>query len=168
MGSYALPKNIDPSAQTTDMRMKFVEGLRMGMMPVEAARYAGSTASNITSFVQKAMSDPYVKAQLAEIQKENEEKHVISRQKVTDIVIKAIDMADLQGLPGDMLRGAAELNKMNGYYAPEKKEITTNSAAGRVQSQFESMDQDELLEMVGQERSFIEVEFELLEEEDAG
>ena len=87
----------------------------------------------------------------------------VSREKVTQIVLDAVDMAKVMSSPGEMIRGAAELNKMNGYYAPDKVDIQVEARLKRVQTQYESMSDAELLEVMGEAVDPIEAEFRRLD-----
>lgn len=168
MGEYMVPKNVLPPEEQvppSEYQQKFVEGIQMGMVPNQAAHYAGVDSENISKFVKRAMQNAWVVAQVEKVRDDMAEKADYSRDRVLGIVDEAIDMARMQASPADMLKGVNELNKMLGYYAPEKKEITTNSAANRVQTEFEAMSQEELLELVGKQLDPIEVEFEVLDGE---
>ena len=140
--------------------IRFVEGLKLGMLPLEAAGYAKIKDKH--RFVQRAMSHFWVQEQVKQIRDEFESKMKMSRQKVQDMVVKAYDIAEIQAIPGDMVRACAELNKMLGYYAPEEKVI--NVKANQLQQDLTTMDEDLLLELAGQERDSIEAEFEVLDE----
>jgi hypothetical protein len=134
--------------------------LKLGMMPREAAKYA--KVSNPTDFISRAMKDPWVIEQAKQIRDEMESKMEMSREKVQSMVVKAYDMAELQAVPGDMVRACAELNKMLGYYAPEEKVVSIQS--GQLAEDLATMDEDKLLELAGQELDYIEGEFEALDE----
>lgn len=170
MPKYYPPDNIKyPEARVpTPRQLKFVDGLRMGLIPNEAAKAAG--AKHPKSLVRSAMSNPWVILQAKEIRDEIEQKMSMSRQKVQDIIMTAIGMAKLQAIPADMIRGAAELNKMLGYYAPEEKVISLDSTEGKIATELETMTEAELLALAGKELDVIEAEFEVLdlihEEED--
>ena len=142
--------------------IKFIEGVSMGMTAIEAAKYVGSADPH--QYAQRVMKNEWVQLQVKELRDEMEQKMNMSRQKVQDIVTDAVDMARVQGVPADMIRGAAELNKMLGYYAPEEKIITLDSREGQIANDLETMDEDKLLELAGQELDAIEVEFEELDE----
>lgn len=141
---------------------KFVEGLKLGLVPVEAAKATG--VKNHSDFLARAMDNPWVQEQVRLIREEIQQKQDWSRDRVLGIVEEAIDMARMQAVPGDMLKGVQEINKMCGYYAPEEKHITLDSKEGKIQHEFETMDEDMLLELAGKERDAIEAEFERLDD----
>lgn len=159
---YVVPKDVETGGKTVPkpQQLRFVEGLKMGMLPEQAAKYAGST--DPARFVQRNMQLEWVQVEVKKIRDEMEQQMSMSRQKVQDMVVEAYDMAKIQAMPGDMIRACGELNKMLGYYAPEEK--TINIKASRVQEELSVMDEEELLELAGMERDAIEGEFELLDE----
>ena len=146
----------------TLMKERFVQGIESGMSPPQAATYAGSRDP-----VQYAnlmlRQDEWVRGQMERIRAEANANSKVSREKVTQIVLDAVDMAKVMSSPGEMIRGAAELNKMNGYYAPDKVDIQVEARLKRVQTQYESMSDAELLEVMGEAVDPIEAEFRRLD-----
>lgn len=144
------------------MKERFVQGIESGMSPPQAATYAGSRDP-----VQYAnlmlRQDEWVRGQMERIRAEANANSKVSREKVTQIVLDAVDMAKVMSSPGEMIRGAAELNKMNGYYAPDKVDIQVEARLKRVQTQYESMSDAELLEVMGEAVDPIEAEFRRLD-----
>lgn len=160
-----MPKGITPKNPViTEMKRKYLEGIYMGMGKLAAARFAGS--SSPSSYVGIMNDDPWIQGEIEIYREKQREDMEMSREKVQAIVLDAIDMAKLTADPTAMIRGAQELNKMCGYYAPEKKEVTVEGSLRRIQTEFEHMSEVELLEAIGQEQDAIEGEFELLEEEE--
>lgn len=141
-------------------KARLVEAVLMGVKTQkQIAEYAGYKAQETVS---RMMSDPWVKEQLEEARRRTIENGVVTRGKVQDIVLDAIDMAKVQAMPGDMIRGAQELNKMNGFYAPEKRELELGEKAREVLSRFEAMSDLELLHALEADPDPIEAEFEVL------
>lgn len=140
-------------------KAKFVEGVMMGMPASDAYKRAGYKHSHHgVSLIQK---DEWVKEQLQKVINTTVNKGRTSRETVEGIVLEAIDIARIKAEPGDMIRGASELSKMNGYYAAEKKEI---SVEGHIEvQQMEAMSDTELLELLGDEPDAIEAEFERID-----
>ena len=149
----------------TPFKIKFVEALEAGMQPVQAAAHAGS--KDPQQYVHKVMSsDVWIKEEWARICRENAERAKMTREKVQDIVLEAVDMAKMLSMPGDMIRGAAELNKMCGFYAPDKVDITIEATLKRVQTQYEALSDAELIALMGDRLDPIEAEFRRLENQD--
>lgn len=63
-----------------------------------------------------------------------------------------------------MIRGAQEVNKMQGFYAPETKVIDLNADVNVRVHQLQSMNEEDLLAALGQKPSFIDAEFIEVEE----
>ncbi len=74
-------------------------------------------------------------------------------------------MARIQADPVAMVRAAQELNKMQGYYAPETKEIKLDVEVNVRQQQIQSMTEEDLLKAMGKELPYIDASFEELPEE---
>lgn len=162
MGEIYIPKDVETGGSTVPKptQLKFIEGLKAGMQPLQAAKYAGS--KDPARFIQRTMELEWVQVEVKKIRDEMEQQMSMSRQRVQDMVLDAFDMAKIQALPGDMIRACAELNKMLGYYAPEEK--TLNIKTSNIQEELATMDEDELLELARMERDAIEAEFEELDE----
>ena len=144
------------------MKERFVQGIESGMSPPQAATYAGSRDPVQYANVM-LRQDEWVRGQMERIKAEANANSKVSREKVTQIVLDAVDMAKVMSSPGEMIRGAAELNKMNGYYAPDKVDIQVEARLKRVQTQYESMSDAELLEVMGEAVDPIEAEFRRLD-----
>lgn len=136
-------------------KARYVEAILSGMPAEEALAYAGySLDMKNISVLNK---DPWVMEKIQEVANLRVQKAAVTKEKVENIVLEAIDMARIKGDPDPMIRGASELSKMNGYYAPEKKQITVE------ERDLEVLSDAELLEMMGREQDVIEAEFERLE-----
>jgi phage terminase small subunit len=141
-------------------RAKFVEGVMMGMSDAQAYARAGYSPRNKNGATEMR-KNPWVQEQLQAMTDKLVSRARMTRTKVEDIVLEAIDIARMKAEPGDMIRGASELNKMNGYYAPEEKRISVD---GHIEvQQMEAMSDTELLEMLGDEPDAIEAEFERID-----
>jgi phage terminase small subunit len=141
-------------------KAKFVEGVFMGMEPKQAAIHAGYNPTHASHTAHSLLRDPWVAEHIQQVANVRVEK-AISKADVESIVVEAVDIARMKGEPGDMIRGASELAKLNGYYAPEKKEVSID-AEMRIK-RMEVLSDTELLEMLGAEPAPIEAEFERLD-----
>lgn len=134
----------------------------MGMTPMKAAEYAGS--KNPNAYVQNTFkSDKWLMGEWERIQQERLKRAKITREVVEDIVLEAVDIARIQAMPGEMIRGASELNKMCGFYTPEKVDVKIEATLKRVQTEFESLTDEELIQLMGDRLDPIEAEFRRLE-----
>jgi hypothetical protein len=128
-----------------------------GMTPAQAAKKLGYATSSAF------LSHSSYKSTLAVLQAENDQMSRLKRQDVQDIVMEAIQMARLGSDPMTMIRGAQELNKMNGYYAPEEKKMTLNISQRRIQEQYDSMSDEELLILASKTETVIIEDAEIIE-----
>ncbi len=60
-------------------------------------------------------------------------------------MLKAVDLAERIESPGDMIRGAGELAKLNGLYAPEEKKLAIEGSMEHMHKEFEQMSDAQLL-----------------------
>lgn len=151
-----------PSGSLTEQRAKYLEARGIGMNPARAAAYAGYANPNVYAY--KLEEDPEIKEALAKVQAQNAQISKMTRRKVTDIVLEAIEMARLVQDPTAMIRGAQELNKMCGYYAPEKKELELTGPKDRVRRELERLSEEELVRLASGE--VIEGEYEVVVKDD--
>lgn len=135
----------------------------MGMTETQAYRRAGYSGQ--TSNISTVTKDPWVMEQIAKQTQHIVSQARVTREQVEGIVLEAVDIARLKAEPGDMIRGAAELSKMNGFYAPEKKELSVEGSV--LIKQLEEKTDTELLELLGQEPDVIEAEFERIDGTDS-
>jgi len=83
----------------------------------------------------------------------------MTRKKVMDGMLEAIEMAKLQAEPATMVNGWREIGRMCGYYAAERKILDINITAKRAVDQLEMLSDGELLEMIERDSDLIEGEF---------
>jgi phage terminase small subunit len=83
----------------------------------------------------------------------------MTRKKVMDGMLEAIEMAKIQADPGVMVNGWREIGRMCGYYAAEKKVLDINITAKRTVDKMETLSDAELLEMIDRDSDMIEGEF---------
>jgi hypothetical protein len=92
-----------------------------------------------------AAKNPKVQAYAREEMKRNEGAVEMSRGRVMDGYLEAIEMAKMQADPLTMVRGWTEVAKMCGYFAPDVKKIEISLSAKRLVDKMEQMSDDELL-----------------------
>jgi phage terminase small subunit len=142
-------------SELNDRQRKYVEGIEVGLDPTQAAKRAGY--KNPKHDVQRLKKDPEVIKALEAVHATHRAELKMTREKVQDIVTEAIEMARLMSDPLAMIRGAQELNKMCGFYAPEVKEVHLNGKQRRLKTELENMSEQELLALV--DATVIEGEF---------
>jgi hypothetical protein len=148
----------DPLLALTDRQKIFVDAVLRGQSQTMAARTAGYSAPNQRANLM--MKDPKIIEALQQQHYKHEKSVQMTRKRVMEGLVEAIDMAKLQADPGTMVNGWREIGRMCGYYAAERKIIDVNISAKRVIDKLETLTDAELLEMVSQDEEAIEGEFE--------
>lgn len=136
----------------------------MGMVPLRAAEYAGY--ANPESYAYTLEKDHEVMEALAKVQAQNAKLSKMTRQTVMDIVTDAIEMARAIQDPTAMLRGAQELSKMCGFYAPEKKTLELTDERNKVRGELALMTETDLIELAGGFKGVLEGEYEVIDSSD--
>jgi hypothetical protein len=119
------------------------------MNVTQAAQAAGYSHPAISGyhidkspFVKEALTKEFVKA---------EKVSEMSKKKVMDGFLSAIDQAKLLADPTSQISGWREIAKMCGYYEPQRVQLEVSVSAKRLFSQFETLSDDELLKIAEQE-----------------
>lgn len=154
--SPAITKLTSPLHYLTEQQRIFVDQIIKGAPPVVAARVAGyAQPESQGSTIAKA---PKVAAAIKYLYKKHEQAADMSRKRVMDGFLEAIDMARMQADAGNMVSGWREIGRMCGYYAPEVKKIDINITAKRVIDKMETMSDEELMRMIEDSATIIEGE----------
>ena len=116
--------------------------------------------------IREYMKDPLVQKKLKKIRNENIKALQITREKVQALVMEAVDMGRTLADPLAIIRGAQELNKMCGFYAPEEKKVILTSEQRRTITQFDDMSDEDIAKVLESSEisQAIEAEFEEVEE----
>lgn len=147
----------DPLDVLSDKQKLFVDGIMRGMTQTMAARAAGYSRPNTEGY--RLMQMPAIHEAITITQRKYERASQMTRKKVMNGFLEAIEMARLQSDSAVMVNGWREIGRMCGYYAPEKKVLDINITAKRVVSQLETMSDAELLNMIEEDSEMIEGEF---------
>lgn len=155
-----------PGGTLTAQRAKYIEARGLGMVPLRAAEYAGY--KNPESYAYNLEKEPDIIAALAKVQLQNAKLSRMTREKVLDIVLEAIEMARTIQDPTAILRGAQELSKMCGFYAPEKKTLALTDERNKVRGELALMTETDLIELAGGFKGVLEGEFEVVADNQDG
>lgn len=147
----------DPTLGMTDKQKLFLDGLLRGVPQTIAARSAGYAKPNVEAVRQ--LKNPKMQEALQVLHRKYEVASKMTRKKVMDGMLEAIEIAKTQSEPGVMVAGWREIGRMCGYYAPDKKVIDVNITAKRAVDKLEMLTDAELLEMVEEDSETIEGEF---------
>jgi hypothetical protein len=147
----------NPTLSLSDQQRMFVDGIMRGTKQTHSARAAGyrdpATAAN------RLMRSARVVESIQYLQRGYEKSHQMTRKKVMDGMLEAIEMAKIQAEPATMVTGWREIGRMCGYYAAEKKVIDINITAKRAVDKLETLSDAELLEMIDEDSETIEGDF---------
>ncbi len=91
-----------------------------------------------------------------------------TREGVMEVIDEGINMGRIACEGMTMIRGAQEINKMQGYYAPETKIIDLNADVNIRHHQLQIMPEAELLKALGKAPAFIEADFVEVDDEESG
>lgn len=127
----------------------FIENAGMGKSPTASARAAGY--ANPGRDGKALMGEPQIVEAIKAIQLENRKNSQLSRKDVMENLMDAFALGRTLSDPQAMIRAMAEVNRMSGYYAPEKKILELTDGSKRIEAEIDSYTKEELLEMLAKE-----------------
>lgn len=105
-----------------------------------------------------------IKAAIEDAQAKNLEESHYTRAEAVKHLIAGVEIAIKKADSMGIARCVAELNKMHGYLAPEKKEIEVKIPQLTQMKQLERLTDEQLVEMLGPEGMTIEGQYEIVDE----
>jgi phage terminase small subunit len=154
--SPAVTKNTSPLHYLSEKQKIFVAAVVKGVAPGTAARQAGY--ANPEQEGAAIAKSPKVQAAIRFSYQKYAQASQMTRKKVMDGLLEAINIAKIQADAGVMVAGWREIGKMCGYYAPEVKKIELSVTTRRVVDQLEVLSDDDLLKIVDENAQIIEGE----------
>ena len=91
---------------------------------------------------------PNVLALKAKYEAKYEAENQMTRKRVMDGFLEAIDMAKLMAEPASMISGWREIGKLCGYFAPVETRVKVDVSGNIVLDRLNSMSDAELLEVI--------------------
>jgi len=134
----------------------------IGFSPRQAAMQAGYKSE---ADYLKWEADPEVQERLQAHIQANRREILYDRDKVMEVIERGIDICEIQGDGVGMIRGAQEFNKMQGFYAPEQKEIRLSGNVEIRKQEISEMSEADLLKALGKDQPYIDAKFEELPDE---
>ena len=135
-----------PSARAR--RLKAIEAVTvMGMTHKEASEYSGLAPGTISQLLAK----PEIKEYVARIQRQEEKKFKITREQVLEGFMEAIRDAKLLSEPATQIRGWEQIAKMEGFYAPERREVDLPEDTKEMIRSLQDLDTATLAKIAGQD-----------------
>ena len=134
--------------ELTPMQDKYVKARIAGVDSIPAARIAGY--SNAKMNAREVAASPSVQSAIEAGFRKNEKRAEMSKQKVIDGMLDAVEQAKMLADPNAQVNGWREIAKMCGYYEPQRLQVEVSVSAKRMLSVYESLSDDELLKLADQ------------------
>ena len=132
---------------------RFCELVATEMEPKAAAKALGYSGQYATQLMRNELVQEY----LHELYMEIRRRTTYTRDKAVEMAFETFEIAKIQADAAGMSRALQELNKIHGYYEPEKLKIELSANAQRVMDTMEQLDDAKLLEMAALEGEYEEV-----------
>ena len=129
----------------TQRQKDFVAARAKGMNCVQAAQAAGCPIPKVQGYQME--NNPKIRAALDKEWARAEKVSEITKSKVMEGMLSAIEQAKLLADPTAQIAGWREVAKMCGYYEPKKVQLEVSVSAKRMFSQFETLSDEELLKI---------------------
>lgn len=127
-------------------------------VPIKTSMRLAGYADVRTGDQTLVFNKPEVQAAIRYLNQKYEAAAQMSRKRVMEGFLTAIEQARMQADPGVQIAGWREIGKMCGYYAPEVKQVNVNVTTSRLVGQLETMTDAELLSLAEKDREVIEAE----------
>lgn len=136
---------IDPNKPLTQKQKLFIKYWAEGMAIQPAAAKAGYSSP---SMVYRLVRMPNVLKLYNEEKRLYEEACQMSRKKVMDGLMEAIDMARTMAEPATMVSGWREIGKMCGYYEPIQKRVEVSISGNIIHERLNRLSDEQLLKLI--------------------
>ena len=113
-----------------------------------AAIRAGYASKAARQTASELLTKPNIRALVAEDEEAAAKRLGVTKERVIVELQAAIDVARQKADPMAMIRGWAEIGKLIGAYAPERRKIEISADAEALQAKFAAMSDAELLAIV--------------------
>ena len=143
---YAGVAEANPDRPLTSRMKEFVKLWAQGETILSAALRAGYNDGG--TYAYRLAKDPAI-LKIYHREKEAYAAAVgMTRQKVMEGLLEAVEMAKIQADPTAMIAGWREVGKMCGYYEPVKKQIDVNITGNVVMQRLNKLSDAELLKLI--------------------
>lgn len=143
--SAASAAEIDPDKPLTDKQKTFVDSWARGNSIGRASLDAGFADDGIG---YRLVRMPNVLKLKAQYEAKYEAEAQMSRKKVMDGLLEAIEMAKLMAEPATMISGWTAVAKMCGYMAPVEHKVKLDVSGNVTMQTLTAMSDSELLELI--------------------
>lgn len=162
-GTHQVAALVDPNKPLTEKQKLFVKFWAQGESIQSASERAGY--SDKATLAYRMVRMPNVLKLYNEEKRLYEEASQMTRKKVMDGLLEAIDMARLMAEPATMISGWREIAKMCGYMAPVQSRVEVNVSGNVAIDRMNRMSDAELLKILTSPVQEA-IEHEILQEED--
>jgi len=138
---------ISPDKPLTEKQKLFVKNWAEGDSLSSAALRAGYAGSN-ASLCYRMAKMPNVLALKAEYELKWEQDNQMSRRRVMDGMLEAIEMAKLMAEPATMIQGWKTIGQLCGYFAPVQHQVKVDVTGNVIIDKLNSMSDAELLKII--------------------
>lgn len=138
---------VDPNKPLTDKQKLFAKYWAMGDSLPNAYVRAGYSPTQV-SYAHRMAKMPNILAAYNEEKRLIEEAAQMTRKKVMDGLIEAVEMAKLMAEPATMVSGWREIGKMCGYYEPKKVQLDVNVTGNVIHQRLNALSDAELLKLI--------------------
>lgn len=136
---------IDPDKPLTDKQKLFVQHWAKGDSITSASYRAGYSNTKVAYQLVKM---PNILKLKAEYEAQWEATGAMTRQKVMDGMLEAIEMARMMAEPSSMIAGWREIGKICGYYAPVEHRVKVDVSGNVIVDRLNSLSDAELLKII--------------------
>ena len=137
---------ISPDKPLTEKQRLFVQHWAKGDSIQSASLRAGYSDNGQMAY--RLVKMPNVLALKAKYEAEWEAAGAMTRQKVMDGMLEAIDMARMMAEPASMIAGWREIGKICGYYAPVEHRMKVDVSGNVIVDRLNSLSDAELLKII--------------------
>lgn len=157
------PNNSDPDRPLSERQRIFIHNLvHNKLTQTVAARQAGFSHPGAAAYEQ--MRNPKVLAAIAEEREAYARASAMTKKKVVDGFVEAIEMGRIKGDPLAMIAGWREVAKMCGFYEPTKAQLTVSVQGQVMLHRLNALPDEELLRLAEGNSDSIEGEFSVVDE----
>ena len=128
-------------------RLRFIAEYAVDGNASAAARRAGYSPQSARVNGPRMLRNAAIQQALVQNQRETARKLELDREKILAGLMEAVDVARAQADAGGLIRAWTEIARLMGYYQPEIRRVVVTAKSGRIISQLETLQDEQLLAM---------------------
>ena len=146
-----------------ERQQKYVHNVvQLGLSSRAAALAVGATEKNVNVFSERLRNNPGVLYAIELERQRFERASMMTKKKVMDGFLEAIEMAKLQAEPMVMVAGWREVARMCGYFEPTRHKLEVTVQGEVVIQKLQQLDDHQLLQLADGDLNALEGEFQLV------